>query len=68
MSKRHMGGAAAGIVFALVVCTGGALAPAATGPAFEAVGKAAGVPYVQADKGPEPVFWSGICRILRICG
>lgn len=71
MSKRRMSGVAAGFVLVLVVTTGGALQPAAVSQAQSAptAGKhAAGWSLVQAETGPQEVFWERLCRMLRLCG
>lgn len=69
MSKTRMGGAAAGIVFVMVVATGGAL-PSAAPMVQDAggIGKVAGASsYVQVE-GPQGVFWERLCRMLKLCG
>lgn len=71
MSKRRMSGAAAGFVFVLIVATGGALPPSTvphTLDASSAHKHAAGLSIVQAETGPQPVFWERLCRMLRLCG
>ncbi|MGM1029813.1 MAG: hypothetical protein ACQEWM_08080 [Actinomycetota bacterium] len=71
MSKRRMSGAAAGFVLVLVVTTGGALQPGAVSQPHGAspAGKhAAGWSLVQAETGPQQVFWDRLCRMLGLCG